>query len=56
MIYILYVGVGLMALIFGGIFIGGIGAAIYDLWYQRRYRAFIELERDHSKPRRPACK
>lgn len=56
MIWLLYIGVGVAAVIFGSIFIAFIGAGIYDLWYQRRYRAFIELQTDHTKPRRPAAK
>jgi hypothetical protein len=31
-------------------------AAVYDWCYRRRYGAWIELERDHTKPRRPAAK
>lgn len=56
MIWVLYISVGVACLMFGSIFIGFIIAGIYDLWYQRRYRAFIELQTDHTKPRRPAAK
>lgn len=61
--WIVYFALGFTILMFGAIFIGFIVAAIYDAWYQRRYRVFIELQKEYNKRepglrkrRRPACK
>lgn len=63
MIWFVYISAGVACLMFGSIFIAFVGAGIYDLWYQRRYRAFIELQKEYNerepglrKRRRPACK
>lgn len=56
MTWLLYSLIGLMILLFGGIFCAAILAALCDLWYQRQNRVFLELQRDHAKPRRPAAK
>jgi hypothetical protein len=56
MTWIVYISVGLTALLFGAIILGFVAATIYDVWYRRRYKTFIELQQDHNKPHRPACK
>jgi len=44
------------AILTGLIFMAFLIASIMDLIHYRRNRLFIELSRDHSKPRRPAAK
>lgn len=54
--WIVYAGVGVVVFIFGVFVIGMLVATVMDWDYRRRNRAWIELKRDHTKPRRPVAK
>lgn len=51
-----YIGLGLAALLFVVFFGALIVASVMDWMHYRRNRLFIELSRDHARPRRPAAK
>jgi hypothetical protein len=56
MIGIVYAGFGLALVLLVGFFCAIIVASAMDWYHYRRNRLWIELQRDHSKPRRPAAK
>lgn len=45
-----------VALLFALIVGAAIYATAYDFWYARKYRTWVELQKDHTKPRKPAAK
>ena len=51
-----YIGLGVSLFLFVSFFLAIIIASILDWLHYRRNRLFIELERDYTKPRRPAAK
>ena len=53
---IAYIGLGLSLLLLLFFFCAIIVASLMDWYYYRKNRLFIELKRDHTKPRRPAAK
>lgn len=53
---LVYIGLGLCLLLFGGFILAIVYCSIADYLYYRRNRLFIELKRDHTVRRRPAAK
>lgn len=49
---IVFFGIAIMVILVGGI-VGAVSAAAYQDY---RNRTWLELQKDHTKPRRPACK
>ena len=56
MIGVAYAVFGLTVVLLVGFFCAIIVASAMDWYHYRRNRLWIELQRDHSKPRRPAAK
>jgi hypothetical protein len=53
---VLYVIFLAVCSVFGMFILLFIAATIIDYYHYRKYRTIYELQRDYSKPRRPACK
>lgn len=53
MIYLL---LAIPGLLFAGFFVTLLIATIYDVWYAHKNKVWLELQRDHTKPKRPAAK
>lgn len=55
--YFIFALATVVGLVFSGIIVGITFATIYDIWYRKKYGAWIALQEDHNKPKyRPVAK
>lgn len=52
----MYILSAITILIFVGFFATLLIASAYDMWHSRKYKTWIALKTDYTKPKRPAAK